>query len=510
MIDLSKYPAKWLELSAINLENRIFQFRCNLEDAVLLASFIEKGREVAIDVRVRLSGKRVVVYGWKRVTAALAAKFEKMLVIEILEAEHGYEDMLDLRLDEKKNLLKGNYDEKDYIGIVASQAALGKSLRQIAKRIRKSHIMAANWLIVSKLPVEIVDGVKSGKISVKNVMKIVYFKPASEAGETDCKPGLQPGGALDASNNINAENTVKLVKILKLPYYKKLIKNLIVAIAGGAAAKRNDFLSAKQQGQGAAWPDLNICWKKPAGKDIKDKETELGRLEADIKSAEAMVISMEKSNADTGPLKRQETLKAYITAIKTKLPKKKTYLKAFGKNKPFPSPSMGEGGGEGERKHTGKTSSPSLESSPAMGEETTTKHIPDDPVKLEQLKKQSEALVRGDWKETFAGKPSALQIPQINGMIFAINQMLAKPGMNEEQRQAETQKLTSLQAYLDELSKAQHQAQSCAIGEIEEQKNKMLELVNSGRMSPEDMASVKSQYETDIPKTWQELANPAI
>ncbi len=38
----------------------------------------------------------------------------------------------------------------------------------------------------------------------------------------------------------------------------------------------------------------------------------------------------------------------------------------------------------------------------------------------------------------------------------------------------------------------------------------MLELINSGRMSLADMASVKSQYETFIPQTQQQLANPGI
>ncbi len=49
-----------------------------------------------------------------------------------------------------------------------------------------------------------------------------------------------------------------------------------------------------------------------------------------------------------------------------------------------------------------------------------------------------------------------------------------------------------------------------AAAEVEEQKRKMLELINSGRMSPADMASIKAQYETFIPQTQQELLKPGI
>jgi hypothetical protein len=54
------------------------------------------------------------------------------------------------------------------------------------------------------------------------------------------------------------------------------------------------------------------------------------------------------------------------------------------------------------------------------------------------------------------------------------------------------------------------QGEGSALANVEAQKKKMLDIVHSGRMSPADMARVKSQYETEIQKYQQALAQPGI
>ncbi len=282
MLDISKYPAQWMPLSSINLENRMFQFRSNLVDGALLESFKEKGQEIAIVVWVRATGERVVVYGWKRVTAGQAAGFKEMLVIAIPESEHGYEEMLDLRLDE--NLLKGNYADNDYIGICAGLAAIGKTVREISKRVGRSIGMVSNYLMISKLPGEIQDGIKSGKISQKNVIKIV----GSDGGKSRCSPGEQACDTHGASSQVSVENTCKLVEILKSEGYKEKIAKLLKEMSGDAenasdlpglldemkaiVAKRDDYTDCKDR----ACPVPTIpsspvqpeCGAGPAGRTV--------------------------------------------------------------------------------------------------------------------------------------------------------------------------------------------------------------------------------------------------
>jgi hypothetical protein len=48
------------------------------------------------------------------------------------------------------------------------------------------------------------------------------------------------------------------------------------------------------------------------------------------------------------------------------------------------------------------------------------------------------------------------------------------------------------------------------LAEVEAQKKKMLDIVQSGRMSREDMERVKPQYETSITETQKALAQPGI
>ena len=140
------------------------------------------------------------------------------------------------------------------------------------------------------------------------------------------------------------------------------------------------------------------------------------------------------------------------------------------------------------------------------------------PAQLEEMKKQAEAIKSGNWAIALEGKTPQVQILTLQGIMKVITMSLSNPKLTEEEKAKVNQQLQEIQARIEELSKLNNtnpdgqmpKTDKGALADIEEQKKKMLELINSGRMPHEDMANVKGQYETYIAKYQQELGSPGI
>lgn len=362
MIDLTKYQVQAVELSRINFADKVFQFRVSIteKDVKALAILIkDKGQEVPVIIWQRSNGELVLICGYRRYTAVKLNGQNTINGIIIPEAELPYKEAIALSISE--NVDRENYADNDYIGIVALLSKQGMSYSEIAESIHKSHSTVVDYMLISKLSVEIQDAIKAGKVSSKVVLKLVRTGSKARGGQKDRSAADQGDSSPDASNHINAENTAKLVEILKSPDCKALIKNLLADFTGGDAAKaKTDGFSLAKSGKGldaqCYFEDENISeadflkaaravyrqWQEkksqPDPKAIKAAEAErtaneakAAKLEAEIKSREVAAKIMEEDGNDSSAIRQViEKKKAEMKDIKAK-------LKAAGKTKPVSS-----------------------------------------------------------------------------------------------------------------------------------------------------------------------------
>jgi hypothetical protein len=268
MIDMGKYQQEWVGLETINTKDLRFQCRANIGQASLdamVVSIAKDGQLVAFIVwGPGDDGRWIPLNGNKRLYGIEKNGIKTVLVIKIPKTDLSEKEAR--RLAAVLNVEQDTFDEIDYITNCWLFYSDGIKISDISKDLKLDRKTIYEFLAIFKAGPEVQQAVKDGRISIKNAAKIASVKAPENP-----KPAKHPGQAdesvvrphFDSEDEpkieINAENTAKLVDILKSPDYKKLIKNLLNEVMGaakspadvpgideklcGIVAKRDDFLS---------------------------------------------------------------------------------------------------------------------------------------------------------------------------------------------------------------------------------------------------------------------------
>jgi len=443
-----------------------------------------------------------------------------------------------------------------------------KNINQLSKEVGASWPMTQTYMALYKAGQEIRDAVVNGTLPIKKTVTFLMVNAAKPGAQKGNQTGFDSPSDTCDNLQIDTEKLDILLKALKDPEPKKACKAALAggAQAGSGAAMNgsgqmgagkqasmpefeglknklikliakkpddefkkavsaeieslkeavfNEFKEQKKKAQKALAdkPAGKPVAKQPTAAELEEavnkKQEQADNNQTEIDTLEHTVADFTTKGKDTKDLQEHlEGLKAEQKKLKAELSKLKRQLKSAGAAAP-------QGGAlsvdssnvaaelalpdsKGVKSKTAKQAS-QLQDKADPNQANPTSKIPIPQSKM-------EALARRDWTEFFNGMPPAMQIPQVKGLMSATNIILSRPGLPEEKRQAEAQKLATLQAYLDELQKASPQAQSYDLAEVEAQKKRALELVN--RMSKKDMESVKAQYEADVVTNQRELAKP--
>jgi hypothetical protein len=556
MIDIKKYPVVDVPLSELKkaqgFQCRAKQDKKEVED--MAQSLKEIGQQTPC-IGIDYGDRKALIDGNTRLAGADLAGLPalKVIWIPIADLPNPKQDIVDLSYFYNSGV--GQLKPVDNMVYCWMYWESGlRKISEIARKIKNiSRRMVRLNLLVYLTGPEIHDAVRNGILPL--IKTAEYVAKDDEDTVTDGGGGTQYHPPSEGSDNlqIDVEKTNKLIEALKNPDPKEAGK-AVLASGGQAPSQAGSGQGSEAAGRQASMPEfeglknklIKLIAKKPDDEFKKAVSAEIDRLKeavfnefkeqkkkvqekaledkqaskpvekqpspAELEKAvnkkqeqadtndkqiaglEYVLEDMTAKGEDTTALKKRlDELQVKQKELKAELTKLKRQLKSANVAAELALPDS-----KGVKSKTAKQAS-------QLQDKADPNHsIPQSEIPIPQSK--MEALARRDWKEFFNGMPPAMQIPQVEGLMSATNIILSRPGLPEEKRQAEAQKLATLQAYLDELQKAPPPVQSYDLAEVEAQKKRALELVN--RMSKKDMESVKAQYEADVVTNQRELAKP--
>lgn len=226
MIDMKNYPKEWVLLSQIDGNDKRFQFRQNLEVKSLEESLREHGQKFPVLLRRLSSGRLQIVSGFRRYTTAKALNWERVLGIILPESELNDEEALKTNFIE--NIARKSLTNMDIVYSCKKLSSDGRSNREIAKLLGKSESIVRRYLKVANAPAEVQEAVKHGKITVKNLDKIITERKTPEgAQETapdleDLKTALKSPDSFEKMQDILGKIHGSMAKVPEIPDISKL------------------------------------------------------------------------------------------------------------------------------------------------------------------------------------------------------------------------------------------------------------------------------------------------
>lgn len=170
MMDLSKYRVEWVGLGDIDYSDKTYQYRKELgagNVGDLIGSFRETGQKFPIVVRELKGGRKQIVCGFRRFTAAKELGWEKMLAVVVPESDMPDEDAEVLSVDE--NIKRKSLTSLDLMFMCKKLSDEGKSNIYIGKLIGKSEKQVRRYLSVASASKAEQDALLNGKITIDNI-----------------------------------------------------------------------------------------------------------------------------------------------------------------------------------------------------------------------------------------------------------------------------------------------------------------------------------------------------
>ena len=211
MVNIGQYSALWVSLADIDFSDKAYQYRKQVEvaDAAdLMESFKESGQEFPVIVRQLEDGRKQIICGFRRYTAAKALGWEKILAVIVPAAELPDKDAEKLSVDE--NVKRKSLTNLDIMFLCKKLSELGRSNVDIGAYIGKSEAQVRRYIKIANSPVDVQEKVKSGDMTV------------TEAGSAGARPE-------DEQKNMSVKSTKNGI-FVKFKYYRKK-DNLDEAIA---------------------------------------------------------------------------------------------------------------------------------------------------------------------------------------------------------------------------------------------------------------------------------------
>jgi ParB/RepB/Spo0J family partition protein len=178
MIHLDRYKAEWVLLADIDYSDKTYQYRRHVSAQVvsdLITSFKETGQMFQIIVRWMNDGRKQIVCGFRRYTAAKELGWERILTIIVPESELTPDDAEKLSVDE--NVKRKSLNNMDIMFMCKKLSDIGKTNDYIGELIGKSETQVRRYIKVASASDDVHDKIRSGELSVK------------EVGDTTKRPG---------------------------------------------------------------------------------------------------------------------------------------------------------------------------------------------------------------------------------------------------------------------------------------------------------------------------------
>lgn len=188
MISFDKHKPEWVSLLDVNFDDKTFQYRNDISDqdvTELAESLQNEGQRFPVILWQRETGEPKIICGFRRTTAARKLRWEKILAITVSEDVLPYEDAVKLSLLE--NVQRKSLTDLDKVFTCKRLSEEGKSNVKIGEMLGVNEKTVRRYLKIVNAPADIQDQLKSGKLSISAVDRMLEAETARQGAEVASK-----------------------------------------------------------------------------------------------------------------------------------------------------------------------------------------------------------------------------------------------------------------------------------------------------------------------------------